>query len=367
MLVAILATSHACHSEHGKAHRTKGGDASVDVGADSAISILMSKPADEESTADTTCGLSTPDPIELMPLLHGKVVLSRSLHAVRLVGAPRLVFEANVGGYYLAESTIDPESLPNELQGLPDTPVHFVDANGRCHGKLGNVSAWAWADRGGSAWQAGNPAVNALRVFRDGDSFLVADVAQDCGNENFAAATWRLPARFHSWRLRSLSEEPGNDIAVRLMERGLAALQTEPGLAVTNAAYERFRRGSEDLLPKRWWLLPQSYVYWSLATDAQAALLIAELQSRSFFAKHTFTAAWFAIWCIGAGGKLTSLSPDYVPHEFAKTITSFHHHLEIAGAPGELPLILYSSYALRPQAGHYTFYDYALPSPPALE
>jgi hypothetical protein len=300
----------------------------------------------------------------LMPLIHNKVVVSRSLHAAKLQREPTVVIEpSELGGYYVAESPVDLESLPTSLQRLPGSSVKFFDARADCRAKLGTIAAWAWANAQGAGWKPGDGAFNAERAFRDGDAFLVADIDDDCPNQSHGAAALSLPDRFRTWQVRALSEQPGNDVAIRVMQRGLAALESEPGLAVANAAYEGLRRSAPQPLPRHWWLLPRSYIYWSLATDGEGALLIAELQAAQRIANQNFAGAWLGIWCIGTGGRLESLSPDYVPHELEATITSYTHHLEVAGAPDEMPLILYSNYALRPRAGRYDFYRYGLEAP----
>jgi hypothetical protein len=100
-----------------------------------------------------------------------------------------------------------------------------------------------------------------------------------------------------------------------------------------------------------------------------------ELRSEPMLATRQFSAGWFGIWCIGGGGKLESLGLDYLPGDLSDTIQNYRHHLEVAGAPGELPLILYSYYALRAEGptsassspARYEVYQYSLPAPPRLD
>jgi hypothetical protein len=311
-----------------------------------------------------------------MPMLRDKLVVTPSLRATKLHGAPRLIstpddFEM----YYLAESSIDEDSLPTQVQALVGESVTFVNAP-HCQANVGKLSAWAWADQEGAGWKSGNPPWNAARAFRDGDSFLVGELlGLNCSQKHPMGATRDLPAHFHAWQVLALSDEARTDERVQLMQKGLVALKSEPALATANQRYERLRHDVAEPLPEHWWLLPRSYISWSLATDGDAALLIVELQSQPMIAKLQFSAAWLGIWCIGSGGRLQSLGLDYVPKELSDTITNYRHHLEVAGAPGEMPLILYSNYALRPEAprggsstnGDYEVYHYALPPPPRLE
>jgi hypothetical protein len=318
------------------------------------------------TVVERRCGLSIPRRIDLIPMIRNRLVVSRTLRSTKLMALPKLIARPDdLESYYLAESAFDPNTLPSQVQRLRGAPVSFVNAPG-CHAKVGSFSAWAWADEEGHGWRPDNAAFNAARAFRDGDSFLVADLEMDC-QEKVTGATGDLPARFHAWRVSTLSEAAKTEENIRLMQKGLAALESEPALATSNAAYARLRNVAQQPLPERWWFLPRTYARWSLATDGEAALLIVELHGREMINKDGFSAAWLGAWCIGHGGRLESLGLDYLPDALSDTLTHYRHHLEVAGAPNELPLILYSYYALQADSGRYRPYEYAVPAPPRLE
>lgn len=313
------------------------------------------------------CGLRRPQHIDLIPMVRNRLVISRTLRTTKLVGTPRLVVEPNsFENYYLAESSFAAESLPSQVLGLRGASVSFVNAP-QCRAKVGTFFAWAWANEQGSGWKPGNAPFDSMRAFRDGDSFLVAELENDCANQKeLAGATGSLPAHFHAWQVSDLSEQARTEETIRLMKKGLVALESEPALSVSNDAYARFRSQVPRVLPDHWWFLPHTFARWSLATDGDAGLLILELQTRDVVESQEFSAAWLGLWCIGSGGRLESLGLDFLPHQLWDTV-GHRSRLQVASAPGDMPVILYSHYSLQANTGQYRTYEYALPAPVRLD
>ena len=304
-----------------------------------------------------------------MAVIHDKIVVSTHLPAVRLQGAPKLIWEPDDHGeYYLAENKVDPTSLPARLRLLPGRSVDFLGNPNRCRTRLGPISAWAWADEQGLGWKPGAAQHNARRAFREGNAFLVADATSDC--EVFAqrSATLSHIGNYRQWHVRSLLEEMDAPDVPDLISRGLAALEVEPALAVQNAAYERYRRKIGMPMPEHWWSGEGGYVYWSYATlEGAAPLLIVELETSITTPDASLANEWLGVYCIEPDQTLVSLGPDYVPIEQRGSIRFYRHSLRVVGAPGFLPMVLYAHYALRPENGRYRFYDYTMSPPPMLE
>jgi hypothetical protein len=313
-----------------------------------------------------TCRLTIPEPLELMPLLRNQVVISRSLHATKLQGSPKLVGEPeDHSEYYLAESAIALETLPPRLARLRGAAIRFLTGPTDCRARLGKIKAWAWADEDGVGWLRDVPGFNAQRVFREGEAFLVAEIESQCEfARTLGVATLNTSDDLRSWTVRALLDETDNPESAALIQRGLVALEAAPALAVQNLAYERYRRRAGGPLPEHWWSLPNSYVYWSYATSGTDALLIAELKSTI---AREFSGAWLGVWCLGNDGKLVSLGPDAIPNEHATNIDFYHRHLDVVGPAGALPTVLYSYFALRPVGASYQLYDYSLDAPPRLD
>jgi len=317
-----------------------------------------------------------------MPTIGDQVIVSPDLAAVRLRGQPRLIGEPeDFREYYLAEDAVDPGSLPARVRKLRDARVRFLsnlllglprpppgplfpeNAQPEC-GKLGKISAMAWADEEGLGWRQNAPLYNARRAFRDGAAFLVADV--NCGHLG-EVATVSPVDDFWQWQVRSLSTEKNNAEGAALIEKGRAALATEPALAVQNSAYESYRRKSGESAAEHWWSLPQCYQHWSYATaGSDAGLLITELSCHASSDAERFTGEWLGVWCVTPSGALVSLSPNYAPSSPREDISN-HWQVNVVGPPKSLPIIFYAHSALRPEAGRYEYYEYTLSPPPELE
>gem|GEM_PF-6721369 len=364
LLVMMLALSPACQR---RADESDSAEAAVAPANGGPLSGSDSGPEQSAVTDEPHCGMAIPKRIELIPMFRNRLVVSRTLRSTRLIGPPRLITQpGELESHYVAESSFEPNSLPVQVQRLRGARVRFVNEPA-CSANVGGVSAIAWADGEGRGWKPGDALFNSVRAFRDGDSFLVADLETDCIERDLVGATGSLPAYFHVWQVRVLSEEPSTEGNVRLMQKGLAALETAAALAHVDAAYARFRRLVSQPLPERWWFLPRSDARWSLATDGDAALLLVELQSRAVVADQQFVGRWLGIWCIGRGGRLESLGVDFLPDELADTLGRTRNRLYVAGAPNEFPLILYAYHALQADSGRYRPYEYALAAPVRLE
>lgn len=317
------------------------------------------------------CGLSQPTPITLLPVIHNHVVVQKDLGAAALSGPTKLLNEPDdFAEYYLAERSVQAASLPLRLRELRGASVRVLDGPEGCNPTLGKVSAWGWADEQGLRWKRESPAYNARLAFMEGDTFLVAAIEPECDFWGAGVVTLDVIDDVRAWKVRSLMEE--HDAAreeerEQLIAQGRAAVEREPGLAVQNAAYERFREGQSEALPEHWWSLPRTYEYFSYATLDRAALLIVELSARLHSEKRSFDASWFGVWCVDDDGSLVSLGPDYIPDEFRESIRFYRHRLSLFGSPGTLPNVLYSYFALMPKDERYHYVDYTLPAVPRID
>jgi hypothetical protein len=307
----------------------------------------------------------------MLPVIHTHVVVQQDLGAAVLSGPTKLINEPeDFAEYYLAERTVQAESLPKRLRDQRGAQLLVLDGPESCNPKLGKVSAWAWADEQGLRWKRDSPSYNARLSFTEGDTFLVAATDPQCDFWGAGVATLDAIDNVRYWNVRSLMEE--HDAAQKgerqhLTALGRAALAHEPGLAVQNAAYERFREGHSEALPEHWWSLPRAYEYFSYATLEGAALLIVELNASVHSKIAPFDASWFGVWCVEDDGSLVSLGPDYIPREFREHIGFYRHRLSLFGSSGALPVMLYSYFAMMPDGERYRYVDYTLPVPPLID
>lgn len=327
----------------------------------------------ERTPSHPTCGLSVPEPIDLMPVIYGNhVVVSRSLHSVRLQGTARLTHEPDdFVEYYEAASSVERASLPTQMDRLLGTQMRSLSSPTGCRPTLRRIFASAWVQAGWA--EEGSPLRRAQQTFRNGTGFLVAEVEPDCPVSQGDIVTTNLTAELHYWQVRSLTEEHDSPDRTRLIAKGVAALRTEPALAAQNALYESFRSRAGIPFPEHWWSLPDAFVRWSYATDGNDALLIVKLNgyASSENPYERFAAQWLGVWCVNAEGELVSLGPD-TNNGIAYDHTS--REVSVIGTSGSLPMILDSYYALRPlhmnaspENGRYQHYEYTLPPPSSVQ
>jgi hypothetical protein len=284
----------------------------------------------------SNCGLATPEHIELMPVFHQRVVVQKqSLGPVKLRGTPRLIAEPeDFAEYYLGESAIDPKTVPAPLQALRGAQLHVLRGSGECKPKLGAFSAFAWADEEGAGWSRTSPAANAARVFRKGESFLVAQLEPNC--EIFGGLVTVSAIDGYRWWDKVIDEPDsvGGPTRRALFQQALATL------------------------PEGGANLPRTDLHWTQATLADASLLVLELQTGS--PQPTF----LRVWCVETDGSLVPLGPGPTPPEHSDAITHYRHHIDFIGREGSLPIILYSYFGLEPSTGRYTYFNPAIgPAP----
>jgi hypothetical protein len=277
----------------------------------------------------SNCGLATPEHIELMPVFHQRVVVRKSLGEVKVRGTPRLIAEPeDFAEYYLGESAIDPKTLPAPLQALRGAPLHVLRGADECKPKLGAFSAFAWADEEGAGWSASSPAKNATRVFKKGESFLVAQLEPNC--ELFGGLVTLNPIEgYRAWD--KVIDEPDSVGGPTRRATFHQALATLPA-------------GGANL--------PRTDLHWTQATLGDASLLVLELQSGPHEAS-----TFLRVWCVETDGSLVALGPGPTPPEHSDAITHYRHRIEFFGRPGSLPIILYSYFGLDPSPGHYVYFN----------
>lgn len=281
------------------------------------------------------CGLRTPEHLELMPVFQQRVVVQKSLGPVKLRGTPRLIAEPeDFAEYYLGESAIEPKTLPASLQALRGAQLHVLRGSDECRPKLGAFSAFAWADEEGAGWSRTSPFLNAARVFKKGESFLVAQLEPNC--ELFGGLVSLSPTDgYREWD--KVIDEPDS---VRGPKR--------------RAIFEQ----ALATLPQAGESLPSTDLHWTQATLGNASLLLLELQRGSHEA-----ATFLRVWCVD-DGTLVPLGPGPTPPEHSDAITHYRHHIDFIGREGSLPIILYSYFGLEPSTGQYVYFNPAIgPAP----
>lgn len=331
--IVLLGSLGACELRPPSAQRT------VDTALSATPPPSTPPPASAPATKPpprSNCGLATPDHIELMPVFHQRVVVQKSLGEVRLRGTPRLIAEPeDFAEYYLGESAIDPKTVPAPLQALRGAQLHVLRGSDECKPRLGAFSAFAWADEEGAGWSASSPAKNAARVFKKGESFLVAQLEPNC--ELFGGlVTFKPIDGYRAWD-KSIDEPDsvGGSTRRALFQQALATLPD----------------GGANL--------PRTHLHWTRATLGEASLLVLELQSGPH-AVSTF----LRVWCVETNGSLVPLGPGPTPPEHGDAITHYRHHIDFIGRPGSLPIILYSYFGLEPSTGHYVYFNPAIgPAP----
>lgn len=270
-----------------------------------------------------------------MPVFHQRVVVQKNLGQVKLRGTPRLIAEPeDFAEFYLAESAIDPKTVPASLQALGGAQLHVLRGSDECKPRLGAFSAFAWADEEGAGWSASSPAKNAARVFKKGERFLVAQLEPNC--DLFGDLVTSTPIDgYRSWN--KVIDEPDSVGATRraLFQQALATL------------------------PEGGANLPRTDLHWTRATLGDASLLVLELQSGPHGAS-----SFLRVWCVETDGSLVPLGPGPTPPEHSDAITHYRHRIEFFGREGSLPIILYSYFGLEPSSGQYVYFNPAIgPAP----
>lgn len=324
------------------------------------FSTLVSRTLADKEAA---CGLDSSEPLRLVSIVDGKVVVSRSLHGVERVGLPKIIFEPDDHAeYFMAEQRIDRSTLPKHLKRLEGADVAIVGEDSLCWTKLGEISAYAWADEEAD-WPSQDLPVVARRLFRDGGGFLAAPVAKGPCEEMYARLAVLAPPRTtETWSLRKL-ETPYVESDSKLVQMAFAQFADEPSLDAVDHRYQRFlRETKDDALPQDWWELPPHGYYshlfsrnaWSLATNEHsgAALLVFGATARAEQGESTFYAEQFVVSCVTKEGALIVLG--------AFEMNGDLDYLTVLGIPGKAPTIIQHQEVMQLRHDAYEDVDYDL-------